>query len=100
MIHYSCDRCQKLIDVREELRYEVKIEMQVALDDQLENDDERDHLNDVDELLQRIEEDECEQICQQFYQTRRYDLCANCYELYCQNPLAVEPQLHVGFSEN
>ncbi len=101
MIHYTCDRCKKRIADGEELRYEVRIEMQMALDvdDDQSGDDDRDHLNDVDELLQRID-DECEELCEQFYQTRRFDLCAACYEQFARNPFSVEPQIQVGFSEN
>ncbi len=100
MIHYSCDRCKKPI-ARDALRYEVKIDMQLAIesDEEIQNDDDRDHLSDVDEWLQRID-DECEELCEQFYQSRRFDLCSECYEQFVRNPLASEPQIQVGFSEN
>ena len=102
MIHYTCDRCRKAIDSETELRYEVSIVTQVVLDgpESTGDDDERDNLNDVDELLQRIDDEECEELCQDLYQSRRYDLCATCYQQYKQDPLGAEPLLQVGFSEN
>ena len=102
MIHYSCDRCQKAIDTDEELRYELKIEVNVGIDpanDESDSDD-RDHLEEVDEWLQRMEDEDCEQLCEQLFQTRRYDLCSQCYEQYIQNPLAVESQIALDFSQN
>jgi hypothetical protein len=32
MIHYSCDRCKRLIDTEEELRYSVKLEVSAAME--------------------------------------------------------------------
>ena len=102
MIHYTCDRCQKTIDTDLDLRYEVNIVTQVVLDgpETTCDDDDRDHLNDVDELLERVDDEQCEQLCQDLYQSRRFDLCASCYQQYKQNPLGAEPQLQVEFSEN
>ena len=102
MIQYICDRCQNRIDPEEDLRYQVNIVTQVVLDgpEPGNGDEDRDHLNDVDELLQRVNDEECEQLCQDLYQSRRYDLCAGCYQQYRENPLGAEPQLQVGFSQN
>ena len=102
MIHYTCDRCQKTIDAAIDLRYQVNIVTQVVLDGPENSceDEDHDHLIEVDELLERVDDEQCEQLCQDLYQTRRFDLCSNCYRQYLQNPLGAEPQLLVEFSEN
>ena len=101
MIHYTCDRCKKIIDENIDLRYEVSIVTQVALDVPDSNGQEdRDHLHDVDDLLQRVDDEECEQLCQELYQSRRFDLCANCFQQFSRNPLAADAQPQVEFSEN
>ncbi len=101
MIHYTCDRCHKKIDENIDLRYEVSIVTQVALDEpdaSLQED--RDHLNEVDDLLERVDDEECERLCQELYQSRRYDLCANCFQQFTRNPLGADAQPQVEFSEN
>lgn len=101
MIHYSCDRCRKTIDTTTDLRYEVSIVTQVVLDGpEVSDDDERNHLSEIDELLMRVDEEECEQLCQDLYQSRRFDLCSSCYQQYIKNPLATEATMQVEFSEN
>ncbi len=100
MIHYTCDRCQKMIDTILDLRYEVSIVTQVVLEGPDQDDEERDHLSDVDELLQRVDDEQCEQLCQDLYQSRKFDLCAACYQKYKLNPLNMDPQLQVEFSQN
>ena len=102
MIHFSCDRCKKKIDTEEELRYEVKIEVNVGIEPNLDSQDEddRDNLNEIDEWLSRIEDEECDSLCEELYQIRRYDLCSECYEIYMQNPLAIESPIPMGFSQN
>ena len=46
MIHHSCDRCKRVIDPLEDLRYVVKLEVQAAMDplDADELEDDRDYL--------------------------------------------------------
>ena len=102
MIHYSCDRCKKEIDTEIDLRYQVNIVTQVVLDgtDMVEQDVDPDHLAEVDELLQRVDDEECEQLCQDIYQSRRYDLCSRCFHEYKANPLGAATQQQVEFSEN
>ena len=102
MIHYTCDRCKKAINTDLDFRYEVNIVTQVVLDapEVSGGEIEPDHLNEVDDILQRIDEAECEQLCEDLYQARRFDMCASCFIKYKQNPLGETSQQQVEFSEN
>lgn len=101
MIHYSCDRCKRAIRPDEELRYSVSIEIQVTLDSsEFETDDERDHLNELHEILERLDDADRLEISESTYQRRRFDLCATCHREYVKNPLAVDSLTQLGFSEN
>jgi hypothetical protein len=57
-------------------------------------------LLELDEILERLEDAQCDQIGDEVYHRRRHDLCAPCYQEYKQNPLALEPQLSLDFSDN
>ena len=62
MIHYSCDRCKRAIEPDEELRYAVSVKIEVALDTTgFETDDDRDHLNELHEILERLDDSEREE---------------------------------------
>ena len=101
MIHYSCDRCKRSIEPDEELRYSVNIKIEVALDSaEIEADDDRDHLIELHEILERLDDSEREEISQTAYQLRRFDLCSDCHREYVSNPLAVDAAAKLGFSEN
>ena len=101
MIHYTCDRCYKHIDTETDLRYQVNVVTQVILENPDESEvSSADHLDDLDELLQRVDDEDCQKLCEDLYRSRRYDLCSCCYEQYKQNPLGAEANLQVEFSEN
>ena len=101
MIHYSCDRCRRSLHMDEEIRYSVSIEIQVALDStEFEMGDDRDHLNELQEILERLDETEKEEISRFAYQRRRFDLCSNCHREYLKNPLGMDTTANLGFSEN
>lgn len=101
MIHYSCDRCKRSIEPDEDLRYTVSIEIQIAMDhSELESETERDHLNELNEILERLDDSEREEISQSAYQRRQFDLCSHCHRKYIKNPLALDASTNFGFSEN
>ncbi len=101
MIHYSCDRCKRTIETDEELRYAVSIKIEVALESaEYEADDERDHLIELNEILERLDDSEREEISQFAYQHRRFDLCSDCHRDYVKNPLSIDAAAKLGFSEN
>jgi hypothetical protein len=102
MIHYSCDRCKRLLDPAEDLRYAVTIEVQAMMDplDVDEAEDDRDHLLEVQEILERIDDAESDLIGSDIYQKNRFDLCSECYRKFIQNPIGRETPAQLGFSQN
>lgn len=102
MLHYSCDRCKRMIDPEDELRYVVKLEVCAAMEpvDACDVEDDRDHLLEVQEILERLEAGEDENICEEVYHKKHFDLCSRCYREYMKNPLGREQPVHLGFSAN
>lgn len=101
MIHYSCDRCKRIIDTAKEPRYVLKIEAQAVLEplseDELEDD--RDHLLEIHETLEAMDLDN-EEIEPAESMRKTYDLCAKCYQKLLRDPLGTEAARHLGFSRN
>jgi len=58
MIHYTCDACKRPLDPEDDLRYVVRIEVYATYDqaDSESVEGDRDHLLEMQELLQRMEE--------------------------------------------
>ena len=102
MIHYSCDRCKRVIDTAEDLRYVVKMEVQAAMEplEGEELDDDRDHLLEIQEILERVDDADSDLISDDVYSKRRYDLCSECYHQFMRNPLSRDVPAHLGFSQN
>ncbi|HEX3999001.1 MAG TPA: hypothetical protein VHX65_10655 [Pirellulales bacterium] len=111
MIHYSCDLCKRLIDPEEDLRYVVKIEVFAAVDpvdgDQSagNHEDDRDHLQEMQEILQRMDETNSDltggdAVGEDVYQQLRFDLCPECRKKFAKNPLGRESLKHFDFSKN
>jgi hypothetical protein len=102
MIHYSCDLCKRPIDAEEEVRYVVKIEVYAAIDavDGESLDDDRDHLQQMQELLQRMEEADGDPAVEEAYQQFRFDLCPECRKKFVKQPLGREPSKQFDFSQN
>ena len=104
MIHYSCDRCNRVIDPAQEVRYVLKIDAQAMLEpaDLDEPEGDRDHLLEINELLENMDLEESELYGEEedVRQKRTFDLCPQCYRKYMRDPLGVETLVHVGFSHN
>ena len=102
MIRYTCDLCRRELDPEEDLRYVVKLEVYAAFDpaSSNEDDDDRDHLQEIQDILERLEDAESEQIGDDVYQQFRFDLCPQCRKKFIKNPLGREPAKAFGFSEN
>ena len=102
MIHYSCDRCKRMIDPAQEVRYIVKLDVQMAFDpaEVDEPEDDRDHLAEIQELLESVDPEELELGIESAEQPRTFDLCPQCYRRFVQDPLGLEAGLRVGFSHN
>ena len=102
MIHYSCDRCKRPLDPHDDLRYVIKVEVHAAMDPCAEEEieDDRDHLLEIQEILERLDDTDCEAVGDDIYQRRRYDLCPDCFRKYIKNPVGGELPAHLGFSDN
>ncbi|MAT72387.1 MAG: hypothetical protein CMJ58_23025 [Planctomycetaceae bacterium] len=100
MIHYTCDGCGRTIDSCNEMRHVVRVEVYAALDpSEDELDDDRDHLQEIQDLLERLDDDE-DSLGQEVYHQQRYDLCGECRRRYVKNPLGRLAPEHFGFSQN
>ena len=101
MIHYSCDCCKRVLDP-EDLRYVVKMEVCVAFDPSAMNelDDDRDHLQEIQEILQRSADAADPQIADEVYEQMRFDLCTDCRKKFVKNPLGREMLKQFDFSKN
>lgn len=102
MIRYCCDLCKRELDPEEDLRYVVKMEIYAAFDPMTadELDDDRDHLQEIQDILERLEDSESEHIGEEVYQQLRFDLCPECRKKLGKNPLSREAAKVVNFSEN
>ena len=102
MIRYSCDLCKRDLDPEDDLRYVVKIEVYAAFDPTATSEDEndRDHLQEIQDILESLEDADDNQIGDDVYQQLRFDLCPECRKKFLQNPLGREVTKAFGFSSN
>jgi hypothetical protein len=102
MIHFTCDRCKRVIDSEQELRYVVRMEVEAVMDPIHEGEpqDDRDHLMEIDEILELTDAEESDAVSSDVYHRRRYDLCPQCYRKFKTNPLGREKKASFGFSHN
>ncbi len=103
MIRYTCDLCKRDLDPEEDLRYVVKVEVYAAFDPQATNDDDendRDHLQEIQDILECLEDADDNQIGDDVYQQLRFDLCPECRKKFLENPLGRETAKAFGFSSN
>ncbi|OHB79515.1 MAG: hypothetical protein A2V98_05055 [Planctomycetes bacterium RBG_16_64_12] len=100
MIRFFCDMCKRDIDPQEDLRYVVKVEIFAAFDPLSMEEDERDHLQEIQDILERAEDAESDLIGDDVYQQLRFDLCPECRGRFLKNPLGRENAKTLHFSEN
>lgn len=101
MIRYTCDSCHREID-EDEVRYVVRLEVYAAHDpiDPEAIDGDRDHLEEMHEILQRMDDVANEMISDEVYEHKRFDLCAACRKRFLKNPLKMESASELQFSQN
>ncbi len=99
MIHYSCDLCKRPLDPQDDLRYVVKLEVYASLDP-AEIDDDRDHLQEIHEIIERLDDAADAQIGEDVYQQLRFDLCPECKKRFLKNPLGRKAVEQFDFSKN
>lgn len=90
------------MDAGEDLRYVVRIEIEAKFDVLGEEpDDDRDHLLELHEILERLDDDEDHPtVDEDVYRKQRFDLCPECYRKFVKNPLGRELATSLGFSKN
>ena len=81
MIHFSCDRCKRVIDSEQELRYIVRMEIEAVMDPAHDDQpqDDRDHLLEIEEILESLDDSDIDSLSDDIYHKRRYDLCPTCF---------------------
>lgn len=90
MIHYSCDRCRRLIETEDELRYVLQVDVQAQFGEEpAARYDESESFAEIDPLLD-----------EEHHSRNRFDLCSECYAAFLKNPLGRETTKSVGFSDN
>jgi hypothetical protein len=101
MIHYTCDCCKRILDP-EDLRYVTRIEVYAAYDPSATDEagDDRDQLQEIQEILQRAEDADDDQIGDDVYQQLRFDLCVDCRKAFLKNPLGRDLSKQFYFSKN
>jgi hypothetical protein len=102
MLRYTCDLCGRDLDSQNDLRYVVRMEVYAAFDPLRtdESEDDRDHLEEVQDIIERMEDAECDQIGEDVYQQMRFDLCPECRKRFIKSPLGREVAKLCEFSEN
>ncbi len=100
MIRYLCDLCKRELDPQHDLRYVVKVEIFAAIDTAA--DDDNDHLQEIQDVLERLEDAEDDRIGEEVCQQLRFDLCSECRRKFAENPLGREnfAAKVAGFSKN
>lgn len=95
MLHYTCDACGVRLDDR---RYVVKVEVAPAIDLDIINEEDldSDHLEQIADILAAGGDVADDGQRQGF----RYDLCPNCRDKYCQDPLRKDLWRRLDFSQN
>lgn len=89
------------MNAADELRYIVRLEVYAALDPlEDEADDDRDHLQEIQEVLERLDDPHEETMCEEVYHQKRFDLCSECRKRFVQDPLGRPLPTPVNFSKN
>jgi hypothetical protein len=77
------------------------MEVYAALDqDDVAIDGDRDHLEEIDDLLEGADELEAAQVGGEAHQLLRFDLCSECRKRFLRDPLGRRLAQQVDFSKN
>lgn len=102
MIHYTCDMCNCELDPKHDVSYVVRMEVYPATcntEPAIDND--RDHLSDIHEVLNRFEEFEADGVLPESdsYRKQRFELCRSCCERFMKEPLGRRTAPQYDFSK-
>ncbi len=101
MIHFTCDCCKRSIDLDCEVRYIVRMEIYAAIEASDGSvDEERDYLDEIEAVLERIDETDDIEDASDMYKQVRYDLCGDCRNKFLRNPLGRSTVAALDFSKN
>jgi hypothetical protein len=87
------------LDDDDDLRYVLKMEVYAAFDP-LEMDDDSDNLEEIHEILERLDDAADREIGDDVYQQLRFDLCPECRKKFLKNPLGRKALEQFDFSKN
>ena len=104
MLHYSCDVCKRPINTATDIRHVVKIEVFPAVEDHAAvtddgGDDAAGHLEEMQNLLERLDEDDLANL-EESTRSLLFDLCDACRQRFLKNPLGMKSGTTLDFSNN
>ena len=102
MIHYSCDRCGCTIRDDQAIRYVVRMEMEATLNVEFDGamDDDQDCLLEMDQMLEKLEQEALDEEDSMVHQRKTFDLCPSCFRKFARNPVGRDRISPFGFSHN
>ena len=93
MIHFTCDCCKRPIDPERDIHYVVRLEVYAALDQGEEPmDDDRDHLQEIQDILEQLDNEDDGPLSDDVYHSRRLDLCSACRRRFVEKPARGDDQ--------
>ena len=101
MMHITCDLCGKQLEPGNG-HHVVKIEVFAAHDPAIltEDDLDADHVEEVGQLLEELEEADDPEEIEPATRQLRYDLCYYCRQRFLRDPLSRDASQKFDFSEN
>ena len=112
MLHYSCDICKRPIDTHADVHHVVKIEVFPAVDDVTDHgccdgngphdasQEDADHLEEMQDMLERLDEEDLPAGLADGARSMRFDLCDACRQRFVKNPLGMKSGKTLDFSNN
>ena len=100
MIHYTCDCCKRALDLEHDTRYVVRLEVYAALDPVEDEGDDRDHLQEIQDILESLDDIDSATCEDDVYHHARFDLCSDCRQRFVKNPLGRGFSHKLKFSQN
>jgi hypothetical protein len=88
------------LDPQQDLRYVVRVEVYSAVDEDLDCDGDRDHLQEIQDILDGLEEEDQCHAASDEYQKLRFDLCRDCRKRFLRDPMGRKVATQFDFSKN